>query len=639
MKIKKYGYALLMILLIVFTIFLSVKHEQKRLSEKMALQEEKASEEMTVQSEKETVNTESAASIWQEKSENEKEDDSIEEAIIENDKYFRIIDAGEQTYPYSIYNADGKEVKSGVSYRIEPGIHYIDQETIEIHISAGTGIFYCVYYDIVNDRFSEWYESPVAAKYHRVAFLNYGGGERSLVVKDMFDEGSCYQEYFPDFAEAVFPVVSAVFTDEDTLLITYMSGEFYEEKTKVLFWGENEKENEAIEEAIIANDKYFRIIDAGEGKYLYTIYNADGKEVKNESCYREAPWIHYIDRENIEIRIGAGLGAFYSVYYDIVNDRFSEQYESPKAAKYHRVAFQIDNNEKKYLIIKDMFDEGNCYQEFPLDFTESVVPIVYAAFTDEDTLILTYRTSDFNEEKTKVLFWGESDEKEIPVCDIVRAMDFTAKEPQLDITPEENRAYLEGYLKVLKNEIPAIGKVEVKYYKDLWRAGIEFELLLKEKDTREYPYLYYYDDLDGDGKPEFAINQGCMVLFKYDKELDQCIILDQEQSCYFESIVGVGQIRCHDGLHANTVRDDLISLVEDGSFQYILRLDEGVTPSHHYYQIGVSEAPTYDEYYVDVSEEEWNEITKPFFEMVENNAVPRKTLEEVFGDLLEENTK
>lgn len=87
------------------------------------------------------------------------------------------------------------------------------------------------------------------------------------------------------------------------------------------------------------------------------------------------------------------------------------------------------------------------------------------------------------------------------------------------------------------------------------------------------------------------------------------------------------------------IRDDLISLVEDGSFQYILRVDEGVTPNHHYYQIGVSEAPTYDEYYVDVSEEEWNEITKPFFEMVENNAVPQKTLEEVFGDLLAENTK
>lgn len=77
-----------------------------------------------------------------------------------------------------------------------------------------------------------------------------------------------------------------------------------------------------------------------------------------------------------------------------------------------------------------------------------------------------------------------TEDKEIPVCDIVRAMDFTVKKPQLDITPEENRIYLEGYLKVLKNEIPTIGKVEVKYCKDLWKAGMEFEELLKKRYER-----------------------------------------------------------------------------------------------------------------------------------------------------------
>lgn len=224
-------------------------------------------------------------------------------------------------------------------------------------------------------------------------------------------------------------------------------------------------------------------------------------------------------------------------------------------------------------------------------------------------------------------------EEEIPVCDMVRAMDFTAREPQLDITPEENQIYLKAYLKVLKNVIPITGLADGWYYKDLWKAGIEFEELLKEKDTREYPWLYYYDDLDGDGKPEFAIEQGCMFLFKYDRELDECKILDSEEACYFKSFVGAGQIWRHDGLHADTVRDDLIGLGEDGSFQYLLRLDEGINPNHPYYKIGVDDDPTY---YEVVSEEEWNKITQPFFEMVENHAVPQKTLEEVFGDLLEE---
>lgn len=475
MKIKKYGYALLMILLIVSTIFLSVKHEQKGMSEKMALQEEEASEEMAVLAEEERVTIESDATIGQEEPESEKEDETIEETILVNDKYFKIIEiinAEEWKYVYTIYNSDGREVRKEESYR-DPGIHYIDQETIEISISAGSYVNYCTYYDITNDRFSEQYESPIAADYRRVALLPYKDGERPLIIKDMFDEGNCYQEFSLDFADAIWPVVSAEFEDENTLLITYNTGESYDykEKTKLLYWGESEIQTE---------------------------------------------------------------------------------------------------------------------------------------------------------------------EEEIPVCDIVRAMDFTARKPQLDITPEENQVYLEGYLKVLKNEIPTIGKVEVKYYKDLWRAGIEFEQLLKEKDTREYPYLYYYDDLDGDGKPEFAINQGCMVLFKYDKELEQCKILYSEQACYFESIVGAGQIWYRDVLHADIVRDNYIGLGEDGSFQDILWLEKGINPNHPYYEVGIGDDPTY---YEDVSEEEWNEITKPFFEMVENNAVPRKTLEEVFGDLLTENTK
>ncbi|MDE7198618.1 MAG: hypothetical protein K2O15_07000 [Lachnospiraceae bacterium] len=381
------------------------------------------------------------------------------------------------------------------------------------------------------------------------------------------------------------------------------------------------------EETIIEEDKYFRIIDAGEQTYLYLIYNADGKEVKNGVSYRIEPWIHYIDQEILEIHIGVGTETFYCVYYDTTNDRFSEQYESPVAAKYNKVAFLDHREGETILIIKDMFDEGNCYQEYFLDFAEMISPVASAEFKDEDTLLITYSSGDSYEAKTKLLYTKEA---------YIRAMDFTVKEPQMDIPPEEDRIYREGYLKVLKNEIPTIGKVEVKYYKDLWRAGIEFEQLLKEKDTREYPYLYYYDDLDGDGKPEFAINQGCMFLLKYEKEQGECRILYQTESCYFKTIVGAGQIWRHDGLHADIVRDDYIGLGEDGSFQDILRLEKGINPKYPYYEVGVGDDPTYFE---DVSEEEWNEITQPFFEMVENNAVPRKTLEEVFGDLLEENTK
>lgn len=38
-------------------------------------------------------------------------------------------------------------------------------------------------------------------------------------------------------------------------------------------------------------------------------------------------------------------------------------------------------------------------------------------------------------------------------CQTVKNMDFTIKEPQMDVTENENQLYKETYLKVLKNEM------------------------------------------------------------------------------------------------------------------------------------------------------------------------------------------
>ena len=257
MKIKTYAFALLMLFLVVCTILLSVKHEQKRMAEEMTLQEEETiEEEISVQAEEETVKIEPAAMIGQEESEN------IEEGtIIEDDKHFTIIDAGEQTYPYTIYNADGEEVKSGVCYRIAPWIHYIDEETIEIYIGVGTESFYCIYYDIVNDRFSEQFWSPVAAEYHKVAFLDHRDEETVLVIRDMFDEKIFYKEFRRDFAAAVSPVTYAEFRYEDTLLITYMASDFFETQkytTELLFCdGSEEKETSASDSVDYVDEKLY----------------------------------------------------------------------------------------------------------------------------------------------------------------------------------------------------------------------------------------------------------------------------------------------------------------------------------------------------------------------------------------------
>lgn len=81
-----------------------------------------------------------------------------------------------------------------------------------------------------------------------------------------------------------------------------------------------------------------------------------------------------------------------------------------------------------------------------------------------------------------------SDESEYvsDVCNAVKNMDFTIREPRLDITAEEDRLYKEAYLQVLKNEMTIL-EWEKQYYKDLWRAGIEYEDLLERKNDDRFP--------------------------------------------------------------------------------------------------------------------------------------------------------
>ena len=70
------------------------------------------------------------------------------EKILRKDPYFIVMDVGEYEYYYAIYNSDGKLVKEGNTYQWPPVVTYIDGDTIEIHTSAGTGVFFCAYYDI-----------------------------------------------------------------------------------------------------------------------------------------------------------------------------------------------------------------------------------------------------------------------------------------------------------------------------------------------------------------------------------------------------------------------------------------------------------------------------------------------------------
>ena len=95
-----------------------------------------------------------------------------------------------------------------------------------------------------------------------------------------------------------------------------------------------------------------------------------------------------------------------------------------------------------------------------------------------------------------------SNERQVQVLDEINAIDFSVKQPCMEILQEEDILYRQAYLEILQNEIPIINEMgEIVYYKDLWKAGIEVDKLWEFRTEEEYPYAMYYNDLDGDGQP------------------------------------------------------------------------------------------------------------------------------------------
>jgi len=259
--------------------------------------------------------------------------------------------------------------------------------------------------------------------------------------------------------------------------------------------------------------------------------------------------------------------------------------------------------------------------------------------TEEDSLIV--QTKTLTENPPSLAAQGNKDESETSVgdgrigngkedvaavCEMMRAMDFTVEHPQMELTEEEDRAYREAFLRLLKSELPIKGGNEGEdCYQNLWWAGISYEELLEERDSEKVFYTYYYDDIDGDGKPEFGVNQQAVYFFDYELGEDACSISYCGQNIYFEGVLGVGKMWEHDVQHAWVERFRYIVLNCDGEWEEVLDLECGYDEPNYYEINGV-----------DVGKENWEKLTAPFFEATEHE-IPTKTLVEVFGELLDAN--
>ena len=81
------------------------------------------------------------------------------------------------------------------------------------------------------------YENPELVQGGKIVYMTLNEGAPQLVVRDIFNETVFYRTYDRNFSKTAVPadaLISAVFTDANTLQVTYLSGENFEEVEETL---------------------------------------------------------------------------------------------------------------------------------------------------------------------------------------------------------------------------------------------------------------------------------------------------------------------------------------------------------------------------------------------------------------------
>ena len=144
-----------------------------------------------------------------------------------------------------------------------------------------------------------------------------------------------------------------------------------------------------------SNYRVYFIENEGRGIYLYKIINLDGAIVKKEKSYRFPSIKHFVDENLISITRAVGTNLFFVQYYDIINDRFSDVFQSPIISGYGLIV--IAANYHSGLLIRNIF-APTIYKVYTLNFSPVANPfnaIINAAFLTDYKLEVTFFYSDY----------------------------------------------------------------------------------------------------------------------------------------------------------------------------------------------------------------------------------------------------
>lgn len=141
--------------------------------------------------------------------------------------------------------------------------------------------------------------------------------------------------------------------------------------------------------AVVSENEYYQIVKLGDSFHQqYRIFNQAGQEVKSERVDNHPLIIEMLEGDVLAIEVGYGTGTSRHQYYDIQNDRFSDQFYNVVCFDEDMVAYleKREGENGEYfleLVIQNAFDSTRHYREFPLEIPAPLGadgPIVQAQF-------------------------------------------------------------------------------------------------------------------------------------------------------------------------------------------------------------------------------------------------------------------
>ncbi len=247
---------------------------------------------------------------------------------------------------------------------------------------------------------------------------------------------------------------------------------------------------------LIESTKYYKI-EKLLSSLRYTVYGSNGEIVLCEVTNRPLE-LSMLNENIVDLSIDLEDGITSHKYYDVKNNRFSEEYLCVIATSDNLIAyFDIIHigkiGEERKLIVKDIFDESVFCKSFGLYFSwNSQDPVLSARFTEgEEEFEFVYLMGYPGAEQTLT----------VPIRNEVSSDEMLRKE-------EEAMA---AYEAVLKNEITVYERdsSKIKYLRDC--KAPDYTPLSEASDLK-----YAYTDMDGDGICELVLTcSGGELILRY----------------------------------------------------------------------------------------------------------------------------